>query len=188
MSEDTPPKAKRPYNRKAKVEAAQEVQPQSVHEAITAGQETTQKAIQELAQSCAQLLLIATYLAALAVSQSAVGMTTKEADAIASPLARIFAKTDLYRKYGRTLTESHDYVALAWAMYMYLQRVITKWERKSDFGKEITPGNPGGNTGGREPANDQHGQPNHSINTNPFAPIPSPKSGPGTPFFGWRRD
>lgn len=81
----------------------------------------------ELAKTFSQFLVLGTVLGAYAFQQPAVAMTDREAGTIALPIASMFARSGLNRQFGRYLTGSNDYVALAWGVFQYGQRVAEQW-------------------------------------------------------------
>lgn len=81
----------------------------------------------ELAKTFSHFLVLGTVLGAYAFQQPAVAMTNSEAGALSLPLANMFARSELNRQFGRYLTGSNDYVALAWGLFQYGQRVAEQW-------------------------------------------------------------
>lgn len=183
--EEAAPKKKRGRPRKQVSTPTEEIRPQTIEQAINLQDDATKAAVADLAITFSQLLLIATVLTALAAQQPVLAMSNKEAAAIAKPLANIVSKTNLFRKYGRSLTESHDYIALGWALYTYSTRVIGGWHREPKPAAVFDTGHLERSSGPGEGTNPL----SQRVNTNPFAGAEvSPKGQSGTPFFGWRSD
>lgn len=131
-----------------------------------ASPENAKKQTQELAETFSQFLVIGTVFAALGLQQPSIAMLDHEAAAIAVPVANLFARTDLNRKFGRYLVGSNDYVALAWSLYQYGKRVMTGWINHAETVQPQRYTQPSGDAGVSSAAG---GQPS------------SPKRGTGTP-------
>lgn len=151
--------------------------------------EAAKRAQQELAETFSQFLVIGTVLGALAVQQPSIAMLDHEAAALAVPLANIFAKTDLNRKFGRYLVGSNDYVALAWAGYQYGKRVLTGWighEQTIQSQRHFSPaGNGVGSSGAADPSTSPKAGRNGTASGQPG---PTISISPNLFGGGWRGD
>lgn len=78
----------------------------------------------ELSLTAQIVLIIATSLIALLTSTPELAMSDIEAQGISVPLANIFARSELNRRFGRYLAGSSDYTLLGYALYAYGYRVI----------------------------------------------------------------